>query len=99
MLNRSINMVWNDLDNIPVYIFSDSHAVVKALGRFKFTLAVTVECHDTLQLLAAHRQVTLAWVPGHMGNAGNESVNELARKGSVTPLVGRRRFGYHSYDV
>lgn len=31
--------------------------------------------------------VTLHWVPGHIGVEVNEKIDELGRKGALTPLV------------
>ena len=46
------------------------------------------ECREALQQLADLNRVTLIWIPGHEGIAGNERADELARRGSGTPLEG-----------
>lgn len=75
-------------DHNPIFIFSDSQSSLKALGRFKFTSALTVDCYNSLQRLAAHHSVTVCWVPGHAGIEGNEKADELARNGSGSPFIG-----------
>ena len=39
--------------------------------------------------MASLKEVTLAWVPGHRGNSGNEEADKLARQASAAPLLGR----------
>jgi ribonuclease HI len=37
--------------------------------------------------LAEHNTVQLIWVPGHEGIDGNETADQLARKGSENPFI------------
>lgn len=69
-------------------IYSDSQAALKALGRDETTSAIVKECKEALKRLAERADLTLAWVPGHEGNMGNEQADELARKGAEESLVG-----------
>jgi hypothetical protein len=38
--------------------------------------------------LAELNRLQLVWMPGHMGNDGNETADELARQGFSQPLIG-----------
>jgi len=41
--------------------------------------------------LAEHNRILLVWVLRHMGVDGNEITDELARQGSLYPLIGPER--------
>ena len=69
-------------------ICSDSQAALKALESPKMCSALVKECSQVLQGLAVQKAVRLVWVPGHVGVAGNEQADALAREGSNTPFVG-----------
>lgn len=45
------------------------------------------QCWQRLDLFGRSNNVTLHWVPGNIGVEENVA-NELARKGTTTPLVG-----------
>ncbi|ENN77057.1 hypothetical protein YQE_06392, partial [Dendroctonus ponderosae] len=57
------------------------------------------ECWDALGKVAEQKQVNLVWIQAHMGFAGNEQADALARRGSsespitVEPHIGLRRRG------
>jgi len=34
-----------------------------------------------------HNSIQMFWMPGHMGNDGNETADKLARQGSSHPLI------------
>jgi ribonuclease HI len=46
------------------------------------------ECKQNLIYLAKRNKVTLVWVPGHRGIAGNEKAGALAREGSANTFTG-----------
>lgn len=71
-----------------IYILSDSQAALKALACCRITSKLVWDCLQNLKLLAKRNKVTLVWVPGHKGIAGNERADELARMGSETPFTG-----------
>ena len=71
-----------------ICICSDSQAALNALDRGKINSRLVRDCRDALQDLADLNEVTLIWVPGHRGIAGNERADKLARKGSGIPLLG-----------
>lgn len=69
-----------------IYICSDSQAALKALELRRTNSHLVSECKETLQQLPSLNRVTLIWVLGHEGIAGNERADELARRESGTPL-------------
>lgn len=75
-----------------VYILSDSQAALKALTSWKFESKLVFECRNILEHLAQNRDLTLMWVPGHMGIPGNERADELAKRGSETKFIGPEPF-------
>ena len=85
----NINRGYN---NCNIVIFSDSQAAIKALSSNVFSSNLARLCHEKLNELSRNNKVALFWVPGHVGVAGNEIADELARKGASTPLIGPEPF-------
>jgi ribonuclease HI len=71
-----------------IHILSDSQAALKALIQHQTRSQVVWECKQNLILLAKCNKVTLVWVPGHRGIAGNEKVDAMAREGSANTFTG-----------
>jgi hypothetical protein len=71
-----------------IHILSDSQASLKALASHSIRSKLVWECLQDLITLAKDNKVTLAWVPGHRGVAGNEAADALARQGSATIFTG-----------
>jgi hypothetical protein len=44
--------------------------------------------HQSLVKMPKHNRIQMFWMPGHMGNDGNETTDKLARQGSSHPLIG-----------
>jgi hypothetical protein len=63
-------------------------AAVKALDNFQINSKLVWDCHQFLVKLAEHNRLQLVWVQGHMGIDGNETADQLARQGSLHPLIG-----------
>lgn len=63
-------------------ILSDSQAALKALDNPVIRSKTTEKCAITLNTLAANREVTLGWIPGHSNHAGNETADRLANEGA-----------------
>ena len=72
--------------NITVY--SDSQAALKALSSRTIRGKLVSECVDRLTSLCTQNSVTLKWIPGHQGHAGNERADALARQGSASQAIG-----------
>jgi ribonuclease HI len=71
-----------------ILIISDSQASLKALNSYYIESKLVWECLSSIKLLATQNRVTLMWVPGHEGTAGNEMADKLAKKGSQLPFIG-----------
>lgn len=71
-----------------IKIYTDSQAAVQSLAGFRFTSKGVWHCLTLLIRLSRDNDVTVAWVPGHVGVVGNEEADKLARQGAETQLVG-----------
>lgn len=75
-----------------IAIYSDSQAMLRALGSARANSKLVWDCMGALNGLGSHKKVTLAWVPGHEGHPGNEKADELARQGASKAFVGPEPF-------
>ena len=61
---------------------------IKVLNNFQINSKLVWECQKSLVKLSEHNMVQLILVPGNTGIDGNETADQLARKGSSYPLTG-----------
>lgn len=77
-----------DLKGKRIFIVTDSQAALRALASWEVDSGLVLECFHVLNELGARNRVKLVWVPGHQNIAGNEKVDQLAKRGSAQPLTG-----------
>ncbi|XP_043070264.1 uncharacterized protein LOC122322381 [Drosophila grimshawi] len=71
--------------NINIYI--DSQAAIKSISSISSnSISVTI-CRKSLHEMAKQHVISLIWVPGHQDIEGNCKADELARKGTILPLL------------
>lgn len=71
-----------------IYIISDSQAALMAIDSNTINSKLVWDCINYLNKLAEHNKITLLWAPGHVGIAGNEEADVLAKIGSETNFIG-----------
>ena len=88
-VESSLEMLY-DTEPTPTVVFSDSLSTLQSIEQFK-----TKNNNGILGRLAKkyssatkwHGQIILAWIPGHIGIAGNVKADNLAKSGLVLPTV------------
>lgn len=78
--------------NREIAILSDSQAAIKALNSHIISSKTVWDCLTKLNELGRDNKVSLLWIPGHAGEPGNETADELARQASSLPFVGPEPF-------
>lgn len=81
-------MVWRGYENRMIHIMTDSKAALQALNSVEIYSRTVLNCLNALVELALRNRITLEWVPGHQGIAGNDKADSLAKEGSSKSLVG-----------
>ena len=71
-----------------ILILTDSQSALKALSSDQVKSKLVWECLNALIALSSRNSLELRWVPGHRDIQGNESADELAKKGTEMPFVG-----------
>ena len=68
--------------NKDIVILSDSQAALKSLTANTVRQKTVFECIQILNKLSSDNNLTLKWVPGHVGVRGNERADVLAKNGT-----------------
>ena len=71
-----------------IAIYSDSQAAIRALGSCYTTSGIVEECRAAIYQLSSDNDVHLIWVRGHVGIAGNEEADRLARAAASSRPMG-----------
>ena len=64
-------------------IFSDSLSVLKAMNHTSSKIPQIQKLLEKCHELLANKEIVLCWIPSHIGNLGNEMVDQQAK----TPLL------------
>ena len=67
-----------------IIFYTDSLSSLQALNSTTLNSRTAIECHNSLNGLAAQNIVTMKWVAGHEGHWGNEKADLLAKQGTIS---------------
>ncbi|KAL5271561.1 hypothetical protein ACHWQZ_G001999 [Mnemiopsis leidyi] len=70
----------------------DSQAAIRAISSTNITSVMVLDTTNQLNKLATRNTVEIRWIPGHKGVQGNETADEMARKGSAAQPIGPEPF-------
>src|SRR5205814_6200488 len=79
----------NTLQSLPpksrIVILSDSKSLVDSINNISLSSKTLLKIWYKLRDLKSAYHITLAWIKGHSGVAGNESADSLAKSGANLP--------------
>jgi hypothetical protein len=67
---------------------SDSQAAIKAFDNYQINSKLVWNYHQSLEKLGKHNRVQMIWVPEHEGIQDNETVDQMAKLGAESLLIG-----------
>ncbi|XP_043072259.1 uncharacterized protein LOC122322860 [Drosophila grimshawi] len=70
-----------------INIYIDSQAAIKSISSISSNSISVTSCRKSLHEMAKQHVISLIWVPGHQDIEGNCKADELARKGTILPLL------------
>ena len=68
--------------------FSDSRAAIQAVCGSRVRSSSVHQCIEALKTLSAHTNVEIRWTRAHVGTAGNERADQLAKQATDSPFIG-----------
>ena len=71
---------------MPLTIYVDSQAAIKALASTSIKSKTVKDCLDALDNASSFFNIIICWVPGHTNVVGNERADVLAKIGSNDDL-------------
>ncbi|XP_037047894.1 uncharacterized protein LOC119082482, partial [Bradysia coprophila] len=77
-----------NVSNEDIYICTDSQSAIQAVSSPYVRSRTVLDCKVALNALGVSNSVTILWVPGHKGIAGNERADLLANKGAESDFIG-----------
>lgn len=77
-------MTESKLNQEEINIWVDSQAAIKALNKTVVRHKTVKECIESLNILAGSNKVRVRWIKAHIGYEGNETADELAKRGTTT---------------
>ncbi len=78
---KLIDVLQNTTSKEEIVFYVDNRASLLALIKPFKTVSSVKECADVLNILGAQHEVTLRWTKAHVGIAGNEAADKLAKAG------------------
>lgn len=86
---KMINM---DLAGNNISFFVDSQAAILALDNYIIRTRSVAESKSALNILGSNNNITINWIPSHIGILGNEVADRLAKRGSYLTGEGPEPF-------
>jgi len=79
-------LIHKHLSNHRIIINVDSQAALKALDSHTINKQSVLSTVKLLNLLGTNNEISLRWVKSHVGFLGNETADQLAKRGATDPL-------------
>ncbi len=73
-------------------ICTESHVAVTGVGASGTKLLLVADCTEKLTVLSEVNQVTIMWVPGHIGIQQKETTDRLMEEGARTRPISPESF-------